>query len=55
MQECLHLIDVEAVAARYGVSPGAIYYWFDDKLKPALGDVLVNESPGPKPQPRPKR
>lgn len=53
MQECLHLVDVEAVAARHGVSPGAIYYWFENKLKPALGDVLVNETPGPKRQPDP--
>jgi hypothetical protein len=51
MNECLRLVNVEEVAARDGVSPGAIHYWFNHKLKPALGDVLVNEPPGPKPQP----
>jgi len=51
MNECLHLVDVEEVAARNGVSPGAINYWFNHKLKPALSDILINETPGPKPQP----
>ena len=51
MNECLRLVDVEEVAVRAGVSPGAIRYWFNHKLKPALGDILVNEPPGPKPQP----
>ncbi len=32
MEECLSLINVEATAADYGISPGAIYYW-DKKLK----------------------
>ncbi len=53
MEECLCLVNVEPVAARHGVSPGAIYYWFDQKIKPALGEVLVNERPGPKPHPTP--
>jgi hypothetical protein len=51
MNECLQLVNVEEVAACHGVSPGAIHYWFNHKLKPALGDILVNETPGPKPQP----
>jgi hypothetical protein len=50
MNECLRLVDVEEVAACAGVSPGAVHYWFNHKLKPALGDILVNEPPGPKPQ-----
>jgi len=50
MNECLCLVDVEEVAARDGVSPGAVRYWFNHKLKPALGDILLNETPGPKPQ-----
>jgi hypothetical protein len=50
MQECLCLVDVEEVAACDGVSPGAVRYWFNRKLKPALVDILVNETPGPKPQ-----
>jgi hypothetical protein len=50
MNECLRLVDVEEVAARDGVSPGAIRYWFNHKLKPALSDILVNDPPGPKPQ-----
>lgn len=53
MEECLRLVNVEPVATRYGVSPGAVRYWFHQKLKPALGDVLANETPGPKPPPRP--
>jgi len=53
MQECLHLVDVEGVAARYGVSPRAIYYWFTDKLQPALAEVLANAPPGPLPGPPP--
>jgi hypothetical protein len=49
MQECLRLVDVEGVAARHGVSPRAIYYWFTDKVQPALAEVLVNAPPGPVP------
>ena len=52
MEECLRLVDVERLAAREGVSPGAVYYWFEQKLKPALSDILVNEKPGPEPRPR---
>src|SRR5512132_984118 len=51
MQECLRLVDVELVAARYGVSPRAIYYWFATKVQPALADVLVKAPPGPPPTP----
>lgn len=49
MEECLSLVNVEATAADYGVSPGAIYYW-DKKLKSSLKEILVNDSPGPKPE-----
>ena len=51
MNECLCVVNVEEVAARNGVSPGAVFYWLNHKLKPALSDILVNETPGPKPQP----
>jgi hypothetical protein len=51
MDECLCVVNVEEVAARNGVSPGAVLYWLNHKLKPALSDILVNETPGPKPQP----
>ena len=49
MEECLSLVKVEATAADYGVSPGAIYYW-DKKLKSNLKEILVNDPPGPKPE-----
>jgi hypothetical protein len=49
MEECLSLVNVEATAADYGVSPGAIYYW-DKKLKSKLSEILVNAPPGPKPE-----
>ena len=49
MEECLSLVNVEAVAAAYGVSPGAIYYW-DKKLKSRMNEILVNDLPGPKPE-----
>ena len=51
MNECLRLVNVEQFAAREGVSLGAVYYWFEHKLKPALSDILVNDAPGPKPEP----
>lgn len=53
MQECLRLVNVELVAARYGVSPRSIAYWFTNKVQPALADVLVNAPPGPTPAPPP--
>jgi len=49
MQECLRLVHVEEVAARYGVSPRSIYGWYAEKLQPARTDVLVNARPGPAP------
>ena len=51
MTECLCLVNVEATAADYGVSPGAIYYW-DKKVKSSLREILVNDPPGPKPEVR---
>jgi hypothetical protein len=48
MEECLILVNVEATAAAYGVSPGAIYYWFNQKLKSKMSEILVNDPPGPK-------
>ena len=51
MEECLCLVDVERVATGRGVSAGAVYYWFEHKLKPALVDVLMKENPGPQPRP----
>lgn len=50
MEECLSLVNVEATAADYGVSPGAIYYWFNNKVKSKLSEMLVNDPPGPKPE-----
>lgn len=50
MTECLSLVNVEAAAADYGVSPGAIYYWFNNKVKSKMSDMLVNDPPGPKPE-----
>ena len=51
MQESLSLVNVEKIAARYEVSAGAIYYWFNEKVKPALGEILKNEAPGPEGRP----
>jgi hypothetical protein len=44
------LVNVEKIAARYEVSAGAIYYWFNEKVKPALGEILKNDPPGPEPR-----
>lgn len=54
MQESLSLSNVAEIADRYGVSPGAIYFWFNQKVKPALGEVLKNDPPGPEAKPRPE-
>lgn len=53
MEESLRLVNVEAVAARHGVSPDSMYYWLNKKLKPKLPEILANEKPGPKPQTNP--
>jgi transposase-like protein len=50
MEECLQLVKVEDTANRYGVHPNSIYYWFD-KIKANLNEVVANETPGPKPKP----
>ena len=50
MQESLSLTKVEVIAARHEVSPEAIYYWFNQKVKSTLGEVLKNNPPGPEPQ-----
>jgi hypothetical protein len=47
MEESFHLSNVEEIASRYGVSSGAVYYWFNHKVKPALGEILKNDPPGP--------
>ena len=54
MQASLCLSRVEELAACYEVSVGAIYYWFNEKVKPALGEVLQNDPPGPEPKPIPE-
>lgn len=52
MEECLQLVKVEDTANRYGVHPNSIYYWFN-KIKANLNEVMANETPGPKPKPQP--
>lgn len=47
MEESLRLSDVEGIAVCYGVSPGAVYYWFNRKVKPAFREILENDPPGP--------
>lgn len=49
MAQCLTLEDVKEAAIAHGVSPGTIYYWFNEKVLPALPTILANEKPGPKP------
>ncbi len=49
MRQCLTLDGVKEVGRAFEVSPGAIYYWFNEKVLPALPIVLANEKPGPKP------
>lgn len=51
MQESLCLSNVEVIATSYEVSVGALYYWFNEKVKPALGEILKNDPPGPEPKP----
>jgi transposase-like protein len=50
MEKCLSLVNVEAAATEYGVSPGAISYWFNKKIKSRMSEILVNDLPGPKPE-----
>jgi transposase-like protein len=52
MLESLGLDNVEKIAANYGVSVGVIYYWFNEKLKPALSEILKNDPPGPESRPK---
>ena len=49
MRQCLTLENVEEIADAYGVSPGAIYYWFNKKVLPALPTIVVNKKSGLKP------
>ncbi len=49
MRQCLTLEGVKEAAAAGEVSPGVIYYWFNEKVLPALSIILANEKPGPKP------
>ena len=48
MEESLRLCGVEEAASKYGVSEEVIYYWFNHKIKPAFGEILKNDPPGPK-------
>lgn len=48
MEESLRLCGVEEAASKYGVSETVIYYWFNHKIKPAFGEILKNDPPGPK-------
>jgi ssDNA-binding Zn-finger/Zn-ribbon topoisomerase 1 len=50
MMESLSLDNVDEIAGCYGVSVGVIYYWFNEKLKPALGEILKKDPPGPEPR-----
>lgn len=52
MEQCLRLHQVEEIATQHGVSPGAVRYWYREKVLPRLPDILVNAPPGPKPQKR---
>lgn len=52
MEQCLQLYQVEETATQHGVSPGAVRYWYQQKVIPRLSDILVNAPPGPKPQKR---
>jgi hypothetical protein len=54
MKEALHLSRVEEIATSYDVSPEAIYYWFNHKVKPGLGEILKKDPPGPKRKPDPE-
>lgn len=48
MRECLRLVDVEAIARKYGVSKQAAYNWYQRVLE-ALPDLLADKTPGRKP------
>jgi hypothetical protein len=54
MKASLCLSRVEELAAANGVSAGALYYWLNEKVKPALGEVLKNDRPGPEPKAAPE-
>jgi DNA-directed RNA polymerase subunit RPC12/RpoP len=50
IEEVLRLQNVEEIAMRNNVSPGAIRYWYQEKVLPSLESILENEQPGPKPE-----
>jgi DNA-directed RNA polymerase subunit RPC12/RpoP len=50
IEEVLCLQNVEEIAMRNDVSPGAIRYWYNEKVLPSLESILENERPGPKPK-----
>lgn len=50
MEACLGIHNVEEIARQNDVSPGAIRYWYKEKVVPKLGEILVNETPGPSPK-----
>lgn len=52
MEESLCLSIVEETATCYGISVRIVYYWFSDKVKSALGEMLKKDRPGPTGLPR---
>ena len=48
MEESLYLHNVEEIAMRNDVSPGAVRRWYKEKVLPSLEKILENEAPGPK-------
>lgn len=53
MEKCLQLVNVEETAKQHGVHPNSIYYWFNNKIKANLRQILTNDPPGPKAQLQP--
>lgn len=50
IEEVLYLKNVEEIATQNDVSPGAIRYWYKEKVLRSLENILENERPGPKPE-----
>lgn len=49
MRESLHVVDVENITRKYGVSERSAYNWYEQILE-ALPDILADDKPGPKPK-----